>query len=79
VCGFVEFGRNRERVEKESSKSLSAHFRLVKDAVGKIGGDKKKMQIVLSHLDDVNHKIPIVGGAAADALEQFHRYCGAGW
>ena len=29
-----EFRRNRERIAKESAKSLSAHFRLVKDAVG---------------------------------------------
>ena len=57
-----EFRRNRERIARESIKSLSAHFRVVKDAVGKIGGDKRKMQVVLSHLDDVDHKIPIVGG-----------------
>src|ERR1051326_2777494 len=54
-----EFQRNRERIAKESAKSLSAHFRLVKEAVGKIDGDKKKMRVVLSHLDDVNHKISI--------------------
>jgi len=63
-----EFRKNRERIAKESAKSLSAHFRLVKEAVGKIGGDKQKMQAVLSHLDDVDHKIPIVGGAAVETL-----------
>jgi hypothetical protein len=68
-----EFRRNRERIAKESAKSLSAHFRLVKDAVGKIGGDKRKMQVVLSHLDDVDHKIPIVGGAAAEALDRIEK------
>src|SRR5262245_38024144 len=62
-----EFQRNRERIAKESAKSLSAHFRLVKDAIGKIGGDKRKMRVVLAHLDDVDHKLPIVGGAAAAA------------
>jgi hypothetical protein len=60
--GLDEFMRNRERIAKESAKSLSTHFRLVKDAVGKSGGDKKKMRVVLSHLDDVSHKIPIIGG-----------------
>src|SRR5712692_4143531 len=65
-----EFRRNRERIAKESAKSLSAHFRLVKDAVGKIGGDKRRMRAVLSHLDDVDHKIPIVGGAAVDILDR---------
>ncbi|EKE25234.1 MAG: hypothetical protein ACD_5C00242G0001, partial [uncultured bacterium] len=33
-----EFRKNRDRIAKESAKSLSAHFRLVKEAVGKIGG-----------------------------------------
>lgn len=56
-----EFRRNRERIARESAKSLSAHFRLVKDAVGRIGGDKKRTRLVLSHLDDVDHKIPIMG------------------
>jgi hypothetical protein len=65
-----EFKRNRERIAKESAKSLSAHFRLVKEAVGKIGGDKRRMRLVLSHLDDVDHKIPIVGGAAVATLDR---------
>lgn len=65
-----EFRKNRDRIAKESSRSLSTHFRLVKEAVGKIGGDKKKMEVVLSHLDDVGYKIPIVGGAAVETLDR---------
>jgi hypothetical protein len=68
-----EFKRNRERIAKESAKSLSAHFRLVKEAVGKIGGDKGRLRLVLSHLDDVDHKIPIVGGAAVQTLDRIER------
>lgn len=68
-----EFRRNRGRIAKESAKSLSAHFRLVKEAVGKIGGDKRRMRVVLSHLDDVDHKIPIVGGAVLDILDRIER------
>jgi hypothetical protein len=68
-----EFLRNRERIAKESAKSLSAHFRLVKDAVGKIGGDKRRTKLVLSHLDDVDHKIPIVGGTAANTLDRIQK------
>jgi len=51
-----EFRRNRERVAKESIKGLSTHFRIVKDAVGKVGGDKRRVKVVLSHLDDVDHR-----------------------
>lgn len=65
-----EFRRNRERIAKESAKSLSAHFRVVKDAVGKIGSDKKRMRDVLAYLDDVDHKIPIIGGSAMDILDR---------
>jgi hypothetical protein len=68
-----EFRQNRERVAKESARSLSAHFRLVKEAVGKVAGDKRKTQVVLSHLDDVNHKIPILGGAAVETLDRIER------
>lgn len=71
--GLDEFLRNRERIAKESAKSLSTHFRLVKDAVGKIGGDKKKMRVVLSHLDDVSHKIPIIGGEAVGILDRIEK------
>jgi len=65
--------RNRERIAKESAKSLSTHFRLVKEAVSKLGGDKEKMQVVLSHLDDVNHKIPIIGGEAVGTLDRIQK------
>ena len=68
-----EFRRNRERIAKESAKSLSTHFRLVKDAIGRVGGDKKKMRVVLSHLDDVDHKIPIIGGEAVGTLDRIER------
>lgn len=68
-----EFRRNRERVAKESARSLSVHFRLVKEAVGKVAGDKRKTRVVLSHLDDVNHKIPILGGSAAGTLDRIEK------
>src|SRR5947208_3552980 len=68
-----EFRRNRDRIAKESAKSLSAHFRLVKDAVGKIGGDKRRLRMVLSHLDDVDHRIPIVGGRAVNTLDRIEK------
>ncbi len=48
-----EFQRNRDRVAQESRRSLSAHFRLVKDAVTKVGGEQKKLQDVMSHLCDL--------------------------
>jgi hypothetical protein len=55
----------RDRIAQQSAKSLSTHFRLVKEAVGRLGGDKRKIKAVLSHLDDVNHKIPISDNVGA--------------
>jgi len=72
-----EFRRNRERVANESARSLSTHFRLVKDAVDKIGGDKKRVNLVLSHLNDVDHKIPIVGGTAVSTLDRIEKLLNA--
>jgi hypothetical protein len=71
--GLDEFLRNRDRIAKESAKSLSTHFRFVKNAVSKIGGDKKRIRLVLSHLDDVDHKIPIIGGEAVGTLDRIEK------
>jgi len=68
-----EFRRNRERIANESAKSLSTHFRLVKEAVGKVGGDKKRVKAVLSYLNDVDHKIPIIGGEAVATLDRIEK------
>lgn len=65
-----EFKRNRERVAKESAKSLSSHFHLVKDAIGRVGGDASEVAAVLKHLDNVRHKIPLVGGEAVARLDR---------
>jgi hypothetical protein len=66
-----EFRRNRDRIAADSSRSLATHFRLVKDAVDKVGsGDKRRTQAVLTVLDDVSHKIPIIGGSAGQSLDR---------
>jgi len=67
---ITEFRKNRNRVAKSSAKSLSTHFQLVKDAIRKADGDAKRKELVLSHLSDLDHRIPILGGAAEGALER---------
>jgi hypothetical protein len=68
-----EFKRNKERVAQESSKGLSTHFRLVREAVNKVGGEKERLDSVLAHLDDVNHKIPLIGAEAATTLDRIQQ------
>lgn len=70
---ITEFHKNRNRVAKSSAKSLSTHFQLVKDAIRKADGDAKRKQMVLSHLSDVDHRIPILGGAAEGTLERIEK------
>ena len=68
-----ELRRNRARIEKDSVRNLGTHFKLVKDAVEKSGGNKRTLKTVLAHLDDVDHKIPLLGGAATQALDRIEK------
>ncbi|EKS9798864.1 MULTISPECIES: PIN domain-containing protein [Burkholderia] len=63
-----EFHKNRGRVAKSSARSLSAHFDQVKSAIRKADGDKRQKGRVLDYLSDLDHRIPILGGAAESVL-----------
>lgn len=65
-----EFQKNRTRVAKFSAKGLSSHFNQVKDAIRKADGDKRQKDKVLAYLSDVDHRIPIMGGAAEGVLNR---------
>lgn len=73
-----ELRRNRARIEKDSVRSLGTHFKLVKDAVEKSGGSKRTVKTVLAHLDNVDYKIPLVGGAATQALDRIEKLLAEG-
>ena len=68
-----EFQKNRECVAAESAKSVTSHIRLVKDAVSKVGGHRRRVRALLAQLDDVGHKLPLVGGMAAANLGRIHK------
>ena len=74
---ITEFRKNRNRVATASAKSLSTHFQLVKDAIRKADGDAKRKKMVLSHLSDLDHRIPILGGAAKGTLERIDKMLAA--
>lgn len=74
---IAEFHKNRDRVAKSSARSLSTHFQLVKDAIRKADGDTKRKELVLSHLSDVDHRIPILGGAAVGTLGRIDKMLAA--
>lgn len=61
---YDEFQRNKERITQESRRSLSAHFKLVKDAVTKFG-DQRRKKSILQQLNDINHKLPLISESTA--------------
>ncbi|HWS03436.1 MAG TPA: PIN domain-containing protein [Gammaproteobacteria bacterium] len=68
-----EFQRNRERVAKASTRSLASHFQQVKEAVNKGTTDPRRKKALLAQLDDLNHKIPLIGGVAEGILERIDK------
>jgi hypothetical protein len=64
-----EFARNKDRVIKDSSRSLSSTVKRVKDMVNKFG-DPKQKKVVLQYLNDLDHKLPSLGETAIDAFER---------
>jgi hypothetical protein len=65
-----EFYKNRDRVAKASARSLASHFQQVKEVVNKGTTDPRRRRALLAQLDDLNHKIPLIGGAAEGVLER---------
>lgn len=65
-----EFHKNRDKIAKSSAKGLSTHFNHVKAAIRKVDGDKRQKTRVLDYLSDLDHRIPIVGGAAEGVLRR---------
>jgi hypothetical protein len=64
-----EFARNKERIIKESGKSLSSTFKRVKDAVRRFGRPEGK-EAALASMDDVDHRITILGEAVNESIQR---------
>lgn len=62
-----EFARNKERIVRESGRSLSGTFKRVKDAVRQFGREEGK-DAALASLDDVDHRIVILGEAVNESV-----------
>jgi predicted nucleic acid-binding protein len=62
-----EFARNKARIVEDSGRSLSSTLKRAKVAVEKFG-DPRKKGTVLRQLNDVDHRIPMLGDAASDSI-----------
>jgi hypothetical protein len=68
-----EFKRNRARIAQASARSLKGHVAQVKEAVNRVDGNARRKKALLARLDDLNHRAPIVGGAAETTLERIDK------
>lgn len=68
-----EFAKNRTKIAERSTKGLSTHFNLVKDAVRRSSATKSKKNRILADLSDVDHQLPKVGGQAKVTLERIQK------
>lgn len=68
-----EFAKNRARVAEKSTKGLSAHFNLVKDAIRRSDAPKRKKDRLLAGLSDADYRIPQVGGQAKVTLDRIQK------
>ena len=69
---FDEYERNKERIIKESGKSLSGVFKRVKEVVEKFG-DPRKKQSILEGLNDVDYKIPFLGESTNSSISRIDK------
>ncbi|GIP30940.1 PIN domain-containing protein [Paenibacillus sp. J2TS4] len=67
-----EFARNKDRVIEQSSRSISSTLKRVKEVVEKFG-DPQQKSVVISQLNDVDHRLPILGEAAVDMVSRIER------
>jgi hypothetical protein len=70
-----EFAYNKERIVRDSGKSLSSTFKRVKEAVRQLGHDEGKAN-ALASLDDVDHRITILGDAVNDTVQKIEAIFG---
>jgi hypothetical protein len=67
-----EFARNKDRIIKESGRSIGSTFKRVKEAVRQFGKPKGREE-VLASLDDVDHRITFLGEAMHDSVRRIEK------
>ena len=67
-----EFARNKDRLIRESGKSLGSTFKRVKEAVRQFGKEEGRDE-ALASLDDVDHRITILGEAIHESVQRIEK------
>ncbi|MFV8345151.1 PIN domain-containing protein [Flavobacterium sp. ZB4P13] len=64
-----EFNRNKDRITSEAKKSVSNHFKKVREMVF-THGNKETRNNILTELNNIDHKIPVLGDMASYSIER---------
>jgi hypothetical protein len=67
-----EFTRNKDRIIRDSGKSLSSTFKRVKEVVRQFGQAEGRDK-ALASLDDVDHRITILGEAVHESIQRIEK------
>jgi hypothetical protein len=67
-----EFARNKDRVVRDTGRSLSSTFKRVKEAVRQFGKVEGRDD-ALASLDDVEHRITILGEAVHESIQRIEK------
>jgi PIN domain len=67
-----EVARNKSRIIEESTHSLSGSLKRVKEAVDKYG-DPRGKRAILRQLNDIDHRLPTLGDAAAESIARIEK------
>jgi hypothetical protein len=67
-----EFEYHKKRIIKESNQGISSVIKRVKDVVSKFGDSTNKGSL-LNQLDDIDYKIPLLGGTAVESVSRIEQ------
>src|SRR5260370_20198020 len=67
-----EFARNKERVAVDATRSLQSHFKLVREAVSRFGGEAEKAATIKA-LNEVDHAAIIKGEAVNESINRIEK------
>ncbi|MCJ7933324.1 MAG: PIN domain-containing protein [Chryseobacterium sp.] len=67
-----EFSRNKERIIFDASKSMSSHFKTVKNLVEE-HSDKDFKETILTQLNNIDKKIPLMGESVSSSISRIEK------
>lgn len=67
-----EFNRNKDRIAADAKKSVASHFKKVREMVFAHGNKKTKSKI-LAELNNIDHKIPVLGDMANYSISRIEK------